>query len=60
VDDEGFYDLMGNDNGVFGCMALLGCHQETYRWLHRSHFSGGRWPQWDGSNVAMGFRIRSQ
>ena len=24
--DEEFYELIGDDNGVFGCMALLGCH----------------------------------
>ena len=25
-DDEDFYDLVGDDDGVFGCMSLLGCH----------------------------------
>jgi fumarate reductase iron-sulfur subunit len=25
-DDEDFYELIGDDNGVFGCMSLLGCH----------------------------------
>jgi fumarate reductase iron-sulfur subunit len=25
-DDEGFYELIGDDDGVFGCMTLLGCH----------------------------------
>jgi fumarate reductase iron-sulfur subunit len=24
--DEDFYDLVGDDSGVFGCMSLLGCH----------------------------------
>ena len=24
--DEDFYELIGDDNGVFGCMALLACH----------------------------------
>jgi fumarate reductase iron-sulfur subunit len=24
--DEEFYELVGNDDGVFGCMTLLGCH----------------------------------
>ena len=24
--DEDFYELTGDDNGVFGCMSLLGCH----------------------------------
>ena len=24
--DEDFYDLIGDDTGVFGCMSLLGCH----------------------------------
>lgn len=24
--DEDFYDLIGDDDGVFGCMTLLGCH----------------------------------
>ena len=25
-DDADFYDLVGDDDGVFGCMSLLGCH----------------------------------
>ncbi|HYN58726.1 MAG TPA: fumarate reductase iron-sulfur subunit [Rubrivivax sp.] len=25
-DDADFYELIGNDDGVFGCMSLLGCH----------------------------------
>lgn len=24
--DEDYYDLIGDDHGVFGCMTLLGCH----------------------------------
>jgi fumarate reductase iron-sulfur subunit len=24
--DDDFYELIGDDNGVFGCMSLLGCH----------------------------------
>ncbi len=24
--DEDFFDLIGDDDGVFGCMSLLGCH----------------------------------
>ena len=24
--DADFYELVGNDDGVFGCMTLLGCH----------------------------------
>lgn len=24
--DDDFYELVGDDDGVFGCMALLGCH----------------------------------
>jgi fumarate reductase iron-sulfur subunit len=24
--DQNYYDLVGDDNGVFGCMSLLGCH----------------------------------
>jgi fumarate reductase iron-sulfur subunit len=24
--DEDFYELVGDDSGVFGCMSLLGCH----------------------------------
>ena len=24
--DEDYYDVIGDDNGVFGCMSLLGCH----------------------------------
>jgi fumarate reductase iron-sulfur subunit len=23
--DEDFYELIGDDNGVFGCMSLMGC-----------------------------------
>ncbi len=25
-DDEDFFELVGDDGGVFGCMSLLGCH----------------------------------
>lgn len=25
-DDQDYYELVGDDNGVFGCMSLLGCH----------------------------------
>ena len=25
-DDADFYALVGDDEGVFGCMTLLGCH----------------------------------
>jgi fumarate reductase iron-sulfur subunit len=24
--DEDFYELVGDDSGVFGCMSLLACH----------------------------------
>jgi fumarate reductase iron-sulfur subunit len=24
-DDEAFYEIVGDDDGVFGCMSLLGC-----------------------------------
>jgi len=24
--DDDFYELIGDDNGIFGCMSLLGCH----------------------------------
>ena len=24
--DDDFYELIGEDKGVFGCMSLLGCH----------------------------------
>ena len=24
--DDDFYELVGDDNGVFGCMSLLACH----------------------------------
>jgi len=24
--DEDYYELIGNDDGIFGCMTLLGCH----------------------------------
>jgi fumarate reductase iron-sulfur subunit len=25
-DDDDYYELIGDDDGVFGCMSLLGCH----------------------------------
>jgi fumarate reductase iron-sulfur subunit len=25
-DDDAYYELIGNDDGVFGCMSLLACH----------------------------------
>jgi fumarate reductase iron-sulfur subunit len=25
-DDQDYYELIGDDDGVFGCMSLLGCH----------------------------------
>lgn len=25
-DDDDYYELIGDDNGIFGCMSLLGCH----------------------------------
>lgn len=25
-DDQAYYELIGDDDGVFGCMSLLGCH----------------------------------
>jgi fumarate reductase iron-sulfur subunit len=25
-DDADYYELVGDDDGVFGCMSLLGCH----------------------------------
>jgi fumarate reductase iron-sulfur subunit len=25
-DDDDYYELVGDDSGVFGCMSLLGCH----------------------------------
>ena len=25
-DDADFYEIVGNDEGIFGCMSLLGCH----------------------------------
>ena len=24
--DEDYYELVGNDDGVFGCMSLIACH----------------------------------
>ena len=24
--DEEYYEVIGDDNGIFGCMSLLGCH----------------------------------
>lgn len=44
-DDADFYEVVGDDNGVFGCMSLLGCHdvcpkglslQTQIVWLRRS------------------------
>jgi hypothetical protein len=51
--DDDFYKLIGEYNGVFGCMSLLGCHdsaRKNCRWLRRSHSSDGRWPRRDGSD----------
>jgi fumarate reductase iron-sulfur subunit len=52
--DEDFYELIGDDDGVFGCMSLLGCTtcaRKICRSLHRSPFSGGKWLRWDGSSL---------
>jgi fumarate reductase iron-sulfur subunit len=46
--DDDFYELIGDDKGVFGCMSLLGCHDvcpKTCHCLRRSPFSEGRWPR---------------
>lgn len=31
--DEDFYELVGDDNGVFGCMSLLGCEDNCPKHL---------------------------
>jgi len=31
--DEDFYELIGDDDGVFGCMSLLGCHDVCPKYL---------------------------
>jgi fumarate reductase iron-sulfur subunit len=51
--DAEYYEVVGNDQGVFGCMSLLGCHdlcpkelplQTQIAWLRRKmlrHAIGG-------------------
>ena len=44
--DAEFYELVGDDNGVFGCMSLLACHDVCPKQLplaRRSHSFAGRW-----------------
>ena len=31
--DEDFYELVGDDNGIFGCMTLLGCEDNCPKHL---------------------------
>jgi fumarate reductase iron-sulfur subunit len=31
--DEDFYELVGDDDGVFGCMSLLGCEDHCPKHL---------------------------
>ncbi|OBV29688.1 succinate dehydrogenase/fumarate reductase iron-sulfur subunit [Helicobacter sp. CLO-3] len=49
--DEDFYELVGNDDGVFGCMSLIACHdtcpknlplQSKIAYLRRKMVSVGR------------------
>ena len=48
--DEDYYELVGNDNGVFGCMSLIACHdvcpkelplQSKIAYLRRKMFAVG-------------------
>jgi fumarate reductase iron-sulfur subunit len=51
---DDYYELIGEDNGAFGCMSLLACHtsaQRICRSRRKLRFSDGRWPQLDGSNA---------
>jgi fumarate reductase iron-sulfur subunit len=50
--DADFYEVVGDDSGVFGCMSLLGCHdvcpkqlplQTQIAWLRRSMVRQGLW-----------------
>ena len=44
--DQDFYELVGDDNGVFGCMSLLACHdvcRRSCRSPRRSRSCGERW-----------------
>jgi fumarate reductase iron-sulfur subunit len=50
--DADFYEVVGDDSGVFGCMSLLGCHdvcpkqlplQTQIAYLRRSMARQGLW-----------------
>jgi len=50
-EDDDFYDLIGDDKGVFGCMSLMGCedfcpkelpHQEQIAFIRRKMVFAGR------------------
>ena len=50
--DDDFYELIGDDDGIFGCMSLLGCHdicpkqlplQTQIAYLRRSMARQGLW-----------------
>jgi len=36
-DDDNWYDVIGNDSGVFGCMSLLGCEDNCPKDLPHQH-----------------------
>lgn len=51
--DDDYFDLIGDEDGVFGCMALLGCHdvcpkklplQTQVAFLRRAMVVAGIWP----------------
>jgi fumarate reductase iron-sulfur subunit len=47
--DENFYELIGDDSGVFGCMSLLACHDicpKSLALATQIAFCGGKWSRW--------------
>jgi succinate dehydrogenase/fumarate reductase-like Fe-S protein len=49
--DADFYELVGDDDGVFGCMTLLGCHDVCPKNLPLATqiaFCAARWWPWPG------------
>jgi hypothetical protein len=53
--DEDFYELVGDDDGVFGCMTLLGCHDVCPKQLplatQIAFICGARWWRWPGNRL---------
>ena len=55
--DEDFYELIGDDDGVFGCMSLLGCHDVCPKQLPlptQIAFVRRKMVAWAGSSGASG------